>query len=158
MNSLQTRNMDNRNLASQFILILALCMPMVGFVNCRYFTLRTSGKMFVTFIFDSGFIWAVSISLTFVLTRFTSLPIVPLYLIIQLTDVLKCILGVIFMKRSSWVNNMVSEFRASARRSMNPTAGRLVGGFRRTSLDSATYMNDNSVIRGGNPASTEDEI
>ncbi len=156
MNSLQTRNMDNRNLTSQFILILAPCMPMVGFVNCRYFTLRTGGKMFVTFIFDSGFMWAVSISLAFVLTRFTSLPIVPLYLIIQLTDVLKCILGFIFMKRGSWVNNMLSEFRASARRPMKPTAGRLFGGFGRTSLDGAAYMNDNTVILGGSPASTEE--
>ena len=107
---LYNTEVEIRNLASQFILILALCMPLVGFVNCCYFTLRSGGKMFVTFIFDSGFMWVVSISLAFVLTRFTSLPIVPLYLIIQLTDVLKCILGFIFMKRGSWVNNMVSEF------------------------------------------------
>lgn len=107
---LYNTEVEIRQLASRFICILGLCMPLTGFANCCYFTLRSGGRMFITFIFDSGYMWVVSILLAFTLTRFTSLSIVPLYLIIQLCDLFKCVLGFIFMKRGKWVNNMVSEF------------------------------------------------
>ena len=107
---LYNTEVEIRNLASQFIRILGFCMPLVGFCNCAYFTLRSGGKMFITFLFDSCYLWAVSILLAFTLTRFTDLPILTIYLIIQLADFLKCVLGFVLMKRGKWVNNMVADF------------------------------------------------
>ena len=96
-----------RSLAQDLILISALVMPFNAFANATYFTLRSGGKTFITFLFDSGFMWACSIPLAFCLSRFTSLPILPLYAMCQLTDVLKCMLGYFMLKKGSWIQNLV---------------------------------------------------
>lgn len=44
-----------RLLATELIRMAALCMPLYGFSNCEYFTLRSGGKTFITFLFDSCF-------------------------------------------------------------------------------------------------------
>ena len=96
-------------LAASFIRIVGLCMPIYGFVNAAYFTLRSGGKTIITFLFDSGFMWAFAIPIVFCLSRFTDLPIVPIYLISQLTDFVKCIIGFVLVKRGSWLHNMAVE-------------------------------------------------
>lgn len=99
---------DIRALATSFLRVSALAMPLVAFAHCCYFTLRSGGKMLITFIFDSGFMWCLSIPLAMALTRLTNLPIIPLYLCIQMLELPKCILGFFMMKRGNWATNMVS--------------------------------------------------
>lgn len=94
--------------ASQFLLISAVMMPIHGFTHAAYFTLRSGGNTVVTFLFDSVFMWTFSIPFAFVLSRFTSVPIITLYLIIQGIDALKCVLGFILVKKEIWVNNLVT--------------------------------------------------
>ena len=96
-----------RRLATQFIQISALCMPLYGFTNAAYFTLRSGGKTMVTFLFDSVFVWLVSIPLVYVLTRYTGVPIVPVYLACQLTEGLKCAIGFVLVKKGVWVQKVV---------------------------------------------------
>ena len=50
----------------------------------------------------------VSIPLAFVLSRFTSLPIVPLYFLCQAVDILKCVVGFVMVKRGVWIHNFVT--------------------------------------------------
>lgn len=95
-----------RRLSQDLILISALTMPFHAFSNATYFTLRSGGKTFITFLFDSGFMWVFSIPLAFLLSRFTFLPILPLYAICQLPDVIKCILGCFMLKKGSWIQNL----------------------------------------------------
>ena len=97
-----------RSLATQFIRIIALCMPICAFLHSSYFTLRSGGKTIITFVFDSGFAWAISIPAAFILIHYTTLSIVPLYLICQLLDILKCILGFILVKKGVWLHNIVT--------------------------------------------------
>ena len=97
-----------RALAERFILIVAALMPVQAFTNACYFTMRSGGKTFVTFLFDSVFLWVVSIPLAFVLSRFTSLPIVPLYFLCQAVDILKCVVGFVMVKRGVWIHNFVT--------------------------------------------------
>ena len=96
-------------LAASFIRIVGLCMPIYGFVNAAYFTLRSGGKTIITFLFDSGFMWAFAIPIVFCLSQFTDLPIVSIYLISQLTDFVKCIIGFVLVKRGTWLHNMAVE-------------------------------------------------
>ncbi len=96
-------------LAVSFIRISALCMPLAGFIHASYFTLRSGGKTVVTFLFDSMFLWLASIPLAYVLSRFTVLPIVPLYLCCQLVDLVKCLIGFLLVKKGVWIQNIVSE-------------------------------------------------
>lgn len=96
-----------RTLASTIIIVVALFMPIQSFTNACYFTLRSGGKTVITFIFDSGFVWTVSVPLAFILSRFTAVPIVPMYAIILSADIIKCILGYAFMKKGVWLNTVV---------------------------------------------------
>ena len=98
-----------RLLAEKFIIITAMLMPMQAFMHTCYFTLRSGGKTFITFLFDSVFLWAVSIPLAFVLSRYTNLPIIPLYISCQLVDLIKCVIGFLMVKKGIWIHNFVAD-------------------------------------------------
>ena len=95
-----------RALASKFILIVAIAMPITSLANATYFTMRSGGKTFMTFLFDSGFMWVFGVNLAFCLSRFTNLSILPLFAICQLPDILKCILGQYMLKKGTWIHNL----------------------------------------------------
>ena len=97
-------------LAAELLLVASAAMPMNAFANSCYFTLRSGGKTGITFLFDSGFLWCVSVPAAFLLSRFTALPIMPLYTIVYALDLVKCAVGFIFLRRRAWVNNIVSGF------------------------------------------------
>lgn len=97
-----------KHLAAWFLRIAAACMPLAAFMHASYFTLRSGGKTIVTFLFDSVFLWCASIPLAFALSRFTALPIVPLYLFCQLIDIIKCVIGFVLVKKGVWLHNIVA--------------------------------------------------
>lgn len=97
-----------RSLANGFITILAIFMPAQAFMNTCYFTLRSGGRTIITLLFDSVFIWAVSIPLARVLTGFTVLPILWIFFFCQSVELLKCVLGVVLLKKGVWIQNIVS--------------------------------------------------
>jgi putative MATE family efflux protein len=96
-----------RQMATQFLFVVAALMPMFAFAHNCYFTLRSGGKTLITFLFDSAFTWAVAVPLAFVLSKYTNLPIVPLYLIIQSLDFVKCVIGFILVKKGLWIKNLI---------------------------------------------------
>ena len=102
-----------RRLAAQLLRVYALCMPMIAFANCTYFILRSGGKTGITFLFDSGFTWAVCVPVCWILTHLTGLGVVWVYACVQLTDLFKCALGAAFMLKGLWINNMVNGDLAS---------------------------------------------
>jgi putative MATE family efflux protein len=96
-----------RQLAVSLLLIGAALMPMHAFANACYFTLRSGGKTIITFIFDSLFTWLLSIPAAFVLSRYTSLPILPMYTAVEALNIFKCILGFMLVRSGKWVVNLV---------------------------------------------------
>ena len=100
---------DVRNLAGAFILISALTMPIHGMLHCIYFTLRSGGKTFVTFLFDSGFAWLISVPTAYCLAHFTGLNIIVIYFICQILELLKCMIGYGLIKSGIWLSNIVDE-------------------------------------------------
>jgi Na+-driven multidrug efflux pump len=82
-------------------------MPMNAFMNVAYFTLRSGGKTFITFLFDSVFMWVVSIPVAYTLSRYTVIPIVPLYFMCQMVEIIKCIVGFVLVKKGVWIHNIV---------------------------------------------------
>lgn len=98
-----------KNLATRFIMVASACMPLYAFMHATYFTLRSGGKTIITFLFDSVYVWVVDIPLALVLTRFTNLPILPIYISCQLIEIIKCGIGFILVKKGVWLNNMVAE-------------------------------------------------
>ena len=78
---LYNTNQEARELAKYFIMATAVFMPQNAFLHAAYFTLRSGGKTIVTFLFDSVFIWAVSVTIAFSLSHFTLLPVVAIYIL-----------------------------------------------------------------------------
>jgi len=97
-----------RALAAGLIRISALCMPIYSYCNSSYFILRSGGKTVITFFFDCGFSWAVSIPAAFILSHFTDIPLITMFLCIQLLDLIKCGIGHILVKQGKWAVNITS--------------------------------------------------
>ena len=95
-----------QTLAMQLICINAIMMPFISYTNATYFTLRSGGQTFITFLFDSCFVWGVCIPLAYCLSRFTDLPIIPLFAICQSADFVKCIIGAWMLKQGKWIQNL----------------------------------------------------
>ena len=76
-------------------------------MNACYFVLRSGGTTIITFLFDSCFVWAISIPLAYILVHNTLLPIALIYLICQLAETLKCVIGIVLVKRGVWISKMV---------------------------------------------------
>lgn len=95
-----------RAIATGLIVISAFMMPVNSYNNAMYFTLRSGGQTFITFLFDSGFTWGVCVPVAFVLSRFTGLPILPLYACCVGLDVLKIGLGAYFLRKGTWIRRL----------------------------------------------------
>ena len=98
-----------RHLATQLICVGAAIMPFNAYTTSAYFTLRSGGKVMVTFLFDSMFVWLVIVPLAFGLSRFTAVAIVPMYICCQGTDLIKCVLGGWMLRKGSWIQNLAKE-------------------------------------------------
>ena len=97
-----------RNLATRFMQTSAVYMAVNAISHCSYFTIRSGGKTFVTFLFDSAYTWGVFVPFTYVLTHFTNLNILVLYPLCYSVDVIKSIIGILVVKSGYWAQNMVS--------------------------------------------------
>lgn len=96
-----------RQLATQFLRIYALCLPLISFCNSAYFILRSGGKTLITFLFDSGYTWLISVPVAWCLVHLTGLPVTTIYLLVQLAEIIKCAFGYVLLRRGVWMNNIV---------------------------------------------------
>lgn len=103
-----------KSYASEFIVITALFFPVQGILNSLYFTLRSGGKTLVTFLFDSVFSWCLPVPCAFLLCKFTALPILAVYAIIQSADFIKVAIGAVLIRKGVWISNLAEEEKATA--------------------------------------------
>lgn len=96
-----------QQLATCFLLVTAFMMPFCSFTNASYFTLRSGGCTGITFLFDSVFMWCLVVPLAFVLSRFTDIAVVPMYMLIQGTELIKSFIGYVLVKKGVWLRNLV---------------------------------------------------
>lgn len=98
---------DIRALAVELMRLGALFMPFVAYLNSAYFTIRSGGKTFITFLFDSAFLWCVSFPVAFFISRYTDMKILPMYFIVMSLDLIKVVIGAILIKKRIWIQNLV---------------------------------------------------
>lgn len=98
-----------REIATSLLYVVGVLMPFFAFAHGCYFTLRSGGKTLITFVFDCGFTWGVAVPLAFVLSRLTAMPIIPMYICIQLIEIIKCCVGAVLVKKGVWINNIVED-------------------------------------------------
>ena len=96
-----------KQMATQFLFVVAALMPVFAFAHNCYFTLRSGGRTIITFLFDSAFSWAIMVPVAFVLSKYTNMPIVPLYFTVQSLDIIKCIIGFVMVKKGIWIKNII---------------------------------------------------
>lgn len=95
-----------RHYGTQFIILTALFFPVQGLVNAVYFTLRSGGKTFVTFLFDSVYSWVVAVPAAFVLCRYTGISIFVIYALIQAADLIKVLVGCLLIRKGIWISDL----------------------------------------------------
>ncbi len=96
-----------RALAAQMLLVASAFMPVHAVTNSCYFTLRAGGRAVVTFLFDSVYQWVLVLPLAFVLSRYTALPILPMYIAVQSMECVKAVIGLILVGKKTWVRDLV---------------------------------------------------
>lgn len=97
-----------KSLAAILIMVQAIMMPFNSIMHSSYFTIRTGGQTFITFLFDSCFVWALSVPTAFVLTHYTSLNIIAVYCSVCAVDLIKVIIGLTLVKKGVWLRNIVN--------------------------------------------------
>jgi len=98
---------DVKAIACVLLRVVACVLPLQAFNNAAYFTLRAGGKTFITFVFDSMFIWCVSLPAAFYSAHFTGLNVMAMYGIVQSLEIIKTTLGFVLIKKGSWLSNIV---------------------------------------------------
>ncbi|MGN0906128.1 MAG: MATE family efflux transporter [Bullifex sp.] len=99
---------EARTIAAEVIMIQGLFLPLFALRNASYFTLRSGGKILITILTDSLFMWMVPVPLAFALSRFTALSVPSLFAIVQSSYIFNCIVGIVLIKKRVWVRNIVS--------------------------------------------------
>ncbi len=105
--SIYNTSNEIRALSGALMKITAIAMPLDAFAHASYFTLRSGGKTFITILFDSCFVWVISVPTAFILSRYTAVPIIALFAVCQFENIIKDILGFIFVKKGVWIKNIV---------------------------------------------------
>lgn len=95
-----------RSLAAGLIRIAAVFMPVYAFENASYFIIRSGGKTWVTFLFDSFFCWVASIPAAYILAHFTGVPVLRMYAMVQSVEFIKVGIGAALVKRGIWIRDI----------------------------------------------------
>ncbi len=98
-----------RNLSTALICVMAAVMPFQGYTQVTYFALRSGGKSMITFMFDAGYMWVVSVPIAYILSRYTAVPIVGLYALCLSTEALKCFIGALLLRSDAWIQNLTKQ-------------------------------------------------
>ena len=97
-----------RNLSVELMRVAAIFMPVGSYLNCAYFTIRSGGKTFITFLFDSAYLWVICWPIAFVLSRYTGMTIIPMYITILSLDFIEVVIGAILLKKRIWIKSLVA--------------------------------------------------
>ena len=95
-----------RSLATGLICVAACFMPMHAFNNASYFIIRSGGKTFITFLFDSVFCWAASIPAAYFLAHYTQVQIIPMYAAVCSVELVKVVIGRILVNKGIWIRDI----------------------------------------------------
>lgn len=98
-----------RDLATFMLVVNSLAMPFFSFAHAAYFTLRSGGRVGITFLFDSVYMWSVVVPAVKLLADFTDINIHLLFIIGTVAEILKCVLGAICLKKVNWARQLVKK-------------------------------------------------
>lgn len=96
--------------ALEILIRIKSCLMPIYVVNvCTFYVLRSGGDTFSTMLVDSGFLWIGPVAVSTLLSIFTSIEVVPLYVTVELLDLVKMFIAFWFLKRGRWVRNLAAD-------------------------------------------------
>lgn len=98
-----------RSIARNLIIITGCFMPIHAFLHAVYFAIRSGGKTFITFLFDSVYLWIIAFPFAYVIAHFTDMDIKPMFILCQSIDLIKVTVGVFIYKSNIWAKNIIGD-------------------------------------------------
>lgn len=98
-----------KHLAMMLLCVNACYYVVYSVYNATYFTLRSGGKTMLTFFFDSFSLLLLSVPFAYILTGLTDWPIYVCFALVQGIEAIKCVIGVILVKKKIWLVDLVKE-------------------------------------------------
>ncbi len=91
------------------IRVNAIFIPVYSFNVALYFTLRSGGDTKSTMMIDSGYMWVVPVPVSLALAYFTKLPVIYMFLIVQMLDIPKMLFGLSRYRKGHWIKNIAKD-------------------------------------------------
>lgn len=92
--------------AQNMVRVQSVCFILYTINIQNYFIVRSGGDTKSTLIMDSGFMWLFTIPFLFVLAHYTNLNIFIMYILGQLSEIIKLILSSSLLRKEKWVVNL----------------------------------------------------
>lgn len=99
---------SSEEVAVSFLRIMSLFFAIYVLNTTHYCVLRAGGDMTSTMVLESGHMWLVNLTAVGFATHYTDLPIIPLYIIGQCTDLIKLAIAHYLVKREKWVVSLTN--------------------------------------------------
>ena len=90
----------------RLVRIKSIMINIYAFNVCIFFILRAGGDVVSTMIMDSGFLWAAGVLVSTLLSSFTTISLISLYIVVESLDLIKLIIATYFFKKERWVKNI----------------------------------------------------
>ena len=99
---------DVRRVATRLLIVTACAMPLYSFAHCTYFTLRSGGKTIITFLFDCGYTWIISVPLALLMVKALHADVLVAFAAVESANIIKCVLGYFFVRSGRWIQNLTT--------------------------------------------------
>jgi len=86
--------------------IKSMLLPIYVINVCTFFILRAGGDALSTLIMDSGFLFLGPVAVSTILSVFTPIGLVPLYILVDMLDLIKMFFAFRMLKKGRWVRNL----------------------------------------------------
>lgn len=100
--------------ASYFLKIYSIFYLVYTVNGMAYQILRTGGDMKLTMVMDSGFFWVVNLPVVGLTAYLTDWSIYVIFVLGQLTDLIKVFVSSYILSKETWVRNLASEVRVES--------------------------------------------
>ncbi len=97
---------DVRAMATNLLVIAAFAMPPHAFSHATYFTLRSGGKTFITFLFDCVYTWVASVPMAFLMVKVLHADILLSYAVVESLNLVKDVIGYVLVRKGVWIQNI----------------------------------------------------
>ena len=105
---LYNTSQEVKDMARKLIVVFGCLMPVMAYAHASYFIIRAGGRVGITFLFDSCFVWVISVPTAFILSRFTRIDVIMLVAIVQSLELPKAVIGGIMVHSGIWAKQVVS--------------------------------------------------